>query len=317
MPTFLKNLCQQLNFVLQCRRYSLGLWQCPSFLFVVMGIIIILVILVTYFIASVYSPDPQVPALIVLIVASILITIGHLIVRSFDNLAEVSRMKSEFVNIVSHQLRTPLSSLKWSLGLLMSGRIGYPNQKHLEQLEMIKHNTERMIKLVSDLLDVSKIEQGKFILNPQNIALEKIAQDLIEEYSPLAKASNVTLNLITDKKLPLVFADPQKIRLVFQNLLDNAVRYIKGGGRVNIKLKKKGDYLRCEVEDNGVGIPERDKKRIFEKFFRSANVMKYQTIGTGLGLFIAKAIIEASKGKIGFQSQEGKGTTFWFELPIK
>jgi len=317
MPSFFKNFCQQLNFVAQCRRYSLTLWQCPGFLFIVMGAIIIVVILATYFIAGYYTPEPEIPVLIVLVITSVLIIIGHLIVQSFDNLAQVSRMKSEFVSIVSHQLRTPLSSLKWSLGLVMSGRIGRPDQKHLEQLAMIKNNTERMIKLVTDLLDVSRIEQGKLILNPQTIALEKIVQDLIEEYSPIAKASDVTLNLIADKKLPLVLADPQKIRLVLQNFLDNAVRYIKGRGWVNIKLKKKGEYLRCEVEDNGVGIPEGDKKRIFEKFFRSANVMKYQTVGTGLGLFIAQAIIEASKGKIGFQSQEGRGTTFWFELPIK
>lgn len=312
---------QQLNFVKQCRRYGLSLWQCPSFLVILIGLIIIGAMLGIYFIANRYTQAPEIVALIILGVAGFLIIISYFIIQSLNRLLEVSRMKSEFVSVVSHQLRTPLSGLKWSLNLLMSGRAGDFQEEQLEQLKMIKENNQRMIDLVSDLLDVSRIEQGHLGLRPETVNLLDLAQALVLGYTSLAKASNVILGLEAGGELPSaswrIKIDPKRIKLVMDNLVNNAIRYIQGGGWVKIRLKNKGNSIRCEVEDNGVGVPKNDQKYIFQKFFRSQNIMKYQTEGTGLGLFIAKAIIEASGGKIGFWSQEGKGATFWFELPIK
>jgi len=311
------SICQQLNFIKQCREYGLGLWQCPSFLFVVMGGIIVIVIIVTYLIASFYSVDPRIPALIVLGVTVVLFIIGHLIVHSFETLAEVNRLKSEFVSIVSHQLRAPLACMKWCLGLLLSGRLGSIDKKQLEQLDLLKENTERMIRLVNDLLNVSRLEQGRLLSEIKPCSLVEPIEEMVKQYIPIAKARNVKVSFDKDEKeIPLVLTDPRQIRLVIQNLLDNAIRYTRKQGKVKIRLKVKKSVVRCEVEDNGVGIPERDKKHIFKKFFRSQNAMKYQTIGTGLGLYIAKAIVEASGGRMGFESQENKGSTFWFELPI-
>ena len=160
-------------------------------------------------------------------------------------------------------------------------------------------------------------DRGRLGLKPEKIDLKKILQDLVGEYALLVKARNVQMSLDAEDNLPKMQVDPQGISLVLHNLIDNAVRYTKKEGHVQIKLFKKGKNIRCEVKDDGVGIPKEDQKKIFQKFFRSQNVMKYQTEGTGLGLFIAKAIIKGSKGNIGFNSQENKGSTFWFELPIK
>jgi signal transduction histidine kinase len=312
----LKKIYQQLNFATQCKKYHLSLWQCPSFLFFLTGLITILAMLGTYLIAAKYA-QPEIVALIVIGIAVIFIISGHFIVQGFEKLAQANQMKSEFVSIVSHQLRTPLSGIKWTINLMTHQSAEKLSNEQLERLEMIKENNQRMINLVNDLLNVSRIEQGELGLKPEKVSLEKITQELIKEYTPLAKASNIQISLQLKQKLPLVLTDPQGIKLALSNLIDNALRYAKDKGWVKINLIKKDNSIRCEVQDNGVGIPKEDQKKIFQKFFRSQNIMKYQTEGTGLGLFIAQAIIKASQGKMGFWSKEGKGSTFWFELPIK
>ena len=313
----LKKIFDQFNIPAQCKRYGLPLWQCPHFLFLVMGIIIIVSTLVAYAIGSRYVEDPQVVALIVLLVTAVLFTIAVIITRSFERLAEANRMKSEFISVVSHQLRSPLSNLRWAIELLISGRANGVSEKQLEYFKILKENSARMGELVSDLLTVSRIETAKLLLKKEEISLEDLIRKIIEELEPFAKASNVKVEFRAKENLPKVFADPSQIRLVIENLLDNAIRYIKEKGRVEIKLEKIDKYCRFEIKDTGVGIPKEDQKYIFQKFFRSENVMRYQTQGSGLGLYIAKSIVEKSGGKIGFKSQEGIGSTFWFILPIK
>jgi signal transduction histidine kinase len=306
---------QKLNPFKQCRQYGLSVWQCPSFLFVIIGLVVVLAMMSTYFIAAKYT-QPEIVALITIGVTAIIFINGYFVIQGFEKLAQANHMKSEFVGIVSHQLRTPLTSIKWALNLIMlKGRDSFTKEQ-LGILNDIKENNQRMVNLVNDLLSISRIEQGRLNLKLKKISLEEIVKGIVKEYRSLAKASNVKFSLEIDK-LPLILVDPRGIDLIFRNLIDNAVRYINNKGIVKIKLAKQGNLVRCKVEDNGVGIPKEDQKKIFQKFFRSQNVMKYQTEGTGLGLFITKSVVKASKGRIGFQSQEGKGSTFWFELPIK
>jgi len=312
-----KKILSQLNIPAQCKRYGLPLWQCPSFLFLIMGIIIIASTLIAYAIGTRYIENPEIVALIILILTAILFIIAFIITRSFERLAEASRMKSEFISVVSHQLRSPLSNLRWAIELLMSGRLGKIEERQTEYFKILKENSARMGELVQDLLTVSKIETATLPLKKREISLENLIRELISEFEPFAKASNVEIEFKPQKDLPKVFADPSQIRLVVENLLDNAIRYIKDRGRAEILLEKKGKNLYFEIKDNGVGIPKGDQKYIFQKFFRSENILRYQTQGSGLGLYISKAIVERSGGKIGFKSEENKGSTFWFTLPIK
>jgi len=282
-----------------------------------MGIIIIFSTIITYVIGSHYIDNPQIVVLITLFLAIFLFIIAFTVTQSFDKLAETNRLKSEFVSVVSHQLRAPLSNLAWAIEILMSGRIGLIEEQQVEYFKILKENSGRMKELVNNLLTVSRIEQGTLPLKKEEFFLEDVIKNLISVFTPFAKASNVEIKFENSGSLPKIYNDPSQVRLVIENLLDNAIRYIKEKGVISIKLKQKNNDIYFEIKDNGVGIPQNDQKYIFQKFFRSENILKYQTQGSGLGLYIVKSIIKKAGGKIGFQSEEGKGSTFWLTLPIK
>ncbi len=307
----------QLNIPGQCRRYGLSLWQCPQFLFLVMGIIIVLASIVSYLIGTRYIADPEMAALVVLSVTTLLFIIAFIITRSFERLAEASRMKSEFINIISHQLRSPLTNIKWTFELLTSKELEVPSKKVEEYLNNVKENIARMVELIDDLLIVSKIEQGTFPILKKEIFLEDLIKDLVSRFKIFAEASHIDLSFSPQKSLPEVYADPSLLKLVVENLIDNAIRYTKGGGKVELRLTEGEKDVIFEIKDTGVGIPEKEQKYIFRKFFRAENVMKERTRGSGLGLYVCKSIIAKSGGKIWFKSEEGKGTTFIFTHPIK
>jgi len=313
----LRDIFNQLNIIGQCKKYGLSLWQCPQFLFLVMGMIIIGSTLITYAVGTNYIEEPELVALVALLVALVLFIISAIITRSFESLAEASRMKSEFINIVSHQLRSPLSNLRWTIELLMSGRLGKIEKEQTEYFRILKENSGRMGELVSDLLIVSRLETATLPLKKEETSLEDLINKLIAGFQPFVKASNVKIEFKSQKDLPKISTDPSQATLVVENLLDNATRYVKDSGKVKILLEKRGQSLYFEIEDNGVGIPRGDQKYIFQKFFRSENIMRYQTQGSGLGLYISRAIIGKLGGKIGFKSKEGEGSTFYFTLPIK
>jgi len=289
-------------------------WQCPSFIFLVLGVVNIVAMLSTYAIANRYTDQPEIAALIVIGVSAFIFIVSQSVTQGFDKLAQANKLKTEFVSIASHQLRTPLSAIRWSLNLLKGGRCS-PSET-ASFLDLIQENSERMIKLVSDLLDVSRIEMGKNTFMPRQTNIYVLAQKIVNASALFAKANNVSISLEAPESLPNVYTDPDKIFIVIQNLIDNSVKYIKGKGEIRVALQQDDGFVRMAVRDTGVGIPKLQQKHIFQKFFRSDNIMKHQTVGTGLGLFISKAVVEQSGGKIWFESEEGKGTTFYFTLPI-
>jgi len=311
-----KDFLSQLNIVGNCRKYGLPVWQCPQFLFLVMGLVIILTSVISYLVGARYIAQPETVVLIVLVLAVFLFIVGFIITRSFEKLAEASRMKSEFINIVSHQMRSPLTNIKWTFEVLSSKDFQVPREKEEEYFVNVQENIGRMVELIDDLLVVSKIEQGTFPLVKKEIELSSIIEELISRYKVFAEASNIKLNFYLGEKTTKVFSDPSLLKLVMENLIDNAVRYTPGPGKIDIHLTKKENSLLFRIQDSGVGIPESEQKYIFQKFYRAENALKRRTRGSGLGLYVCKSAIEKLGGKIWFQSKENKGTTFYFTIPI-
>ena len=305
-----------LNLKKQAKELGINIWQTPSFLFIIFGVAATIIMAATYFISKNYE-DPSVLVISECLVVAVIFIVEMLVARFIEQLTKLNKMKSEFVSIASHQLRTPLSAIKWEMELMLKKFKKGLNKKQIKNLENIYAINQRMIHLVSDLLDVARIDQNRLILRKQKINLVEIAKEVVGEIIPKAKLRNIEINIKTKKRLPLVLGDSEKIRLAVENLLDNAVKYTNNGGKININVFESGSFLIFEITDNGVGIPQGQTNRVFEKFFRSDNASKYQTDGTGLGLYIAKNIVEQLDGKIWFQSIENVGSVFSFSLPIE
>lgn len=229
----------------------------------------------------------------------------------------VEKMKSEFVSVSAHQLRTPLSAIKWTLRAILDGDMGTLSPEQVDLLDKTYISNERMISLVNDLLDVSRIEEGRNSYRPTLGSLEPLVVGFIDSFKEAAERKQVALEFNKlNNNIPKIMFDPERIKLVIQNLIENAVRYTPPGGKVTVTLKNDKKEVELVVQDSGVGIPQNQQARIFTKFFRGQNVVRMETEGTGLGLFISKNIIEAHNGRIWFESEENKGTTFHFALPI-
>jgi PAS domain S-box-containing protein len=244
------------------------------------------------------------------------IVIGCVVVfRDVSREREVDRAKTEFVSLASHQLRTPLSAISWYAEMLMDGDAGKLNKQQMEFLSEIYQGNKRMVALVNALLNVSRIDLGTFAVEPTPTKIVEIAESVIKELQ--SQIETKEQKLVTDfDELPEMQLDVNLARIIFQNLISNAVKYTPEKGTVTVKVKKDSDKVVITVADTGYGIPKEQQERIFQKLFRADNVREKEADGTGLGLYIVKAILDNSGGDIKFVSEENKGTTFTATLPI-
>jgi len=231
-----------------------------------------------------------------------------------EKLKELDQRKSAFVANVSHELKSPLAIIKGFLVLILDGAVGEINSKQRNCLEIGKRNIERLIRLVTDLLDISKIEAGKMEMRRENFDIAVLVNEILVDYEKELAKKQISLKKDIQENIGAIWADRDKISEVVINLLNNAVKYTTAGGEVGIKLISKENELYFEISDTGPGIPEEYKDKIFDKFER---ITTEKMEGTGLGLPIAKDIVELHKGKIWVESEAGKGSVFKVKLPVK
>lgn len=231
---------------------------------------------------------------------------------------EIDKAKTEFVSMASHQLRTPLTTINWYLEMLLDKEVGEISKNQEEYLKSIYGASRRMTELVSALLNVARIELGTFAIEPRKVRIEKIADSVIEELLPKIQKKKIKLRKYFEENLPIISTDPKLTRIILQNLLSNAVKYTKENrGKVLLKIKKQKNNILIRVSDNGYGIPEKDKSKIFTKLFRADNIKTMEPDGTGLGLYIVKGIVDGYGGDVWFKSKENKGVTFSVLIPTK
>lgn len=228
---------------------------------------------------------------------------------------EVDKAKTEFVSLASHQLRTPLSAINWYVEMLLDGDAGELNEEQKDFLQEVKDGNVRMVDLVNALLNVSRIDLGTFAIEPENTDVVEISKSIVKELAGQIKNKEQELVENYNPEKIEMMVDPKLIRIVFQNLISNAVKYTPEKGKIEVKVEKDDKELRVQVTDTGFGIPQEQHDKVFQKLFRADNVREKVTDGTGLGLYIVKSIVEQSGGTIRFESEENKGTTFFITLP--
>lgn len=236
--------------------------------------------------------------------------------RSNSQLQRLDEAKDEFISMASHQLRTPLTSIKGYLSMLIEGDLGEvsKDQKHVLNEAFI--SSERMVRLIGDFLNVSRLQTGKFVIEKRPVDLAQLVQRELEALESNASARGMKFEYKKPKNLPQLELDENKIEQVVMNFADNAIYYAKEKSKIVVTLKKVGEWIEFNVKDTGIGVPKDDQAHLFTKFYRASNARKARPDGTGVGLFLAKKVIDDHNGSIVFSSVEGKGSTFGFKLPI-
>lgn len=232
-----------------------------------------------------------------------------------DKLRALDEAKDDFVSMASHQLRTPLTSVKGNISLVLDGDAGKITSLQRQLLEQAFTSSQRMVYLIADLLNVSRLKTGKFMIEAAPVDFPSIVEDEVNQLIDTAKSRHLVLSFRKPEHITTLMLDETKTRQVIMNFIDNAIYYTPAGGRIDVVLTETDTAVELRVIDNGIGVPSREQHHLFTKFYRAGNARKARPDGTGLGLFMAKKVIIAEGGSIIFQTQEGQGSTFGFSFP--
>lgn len=237
--------------------------------------------------------------------------------RDITHEKDIDRAKTEFVSLASHQLRTPLTTISWYTELILGTDSGNLTDEQRNYLEVIYQGNRRMIDLVNALLNVSRLELGTLLIEPEPTDLKQLCNNVLRDVEPLIREKKHRVQFDFDESIESVKVDPRLMTMIVQNLLTNAIKYTPEEGFVSLEILKRYPDVMLRVSDTGFGIPVDQQDRIFSKLFRAENVTSRNTEGTGLGLYIVKSIMDHAGGRVWFESEENKGTTFYVTIPLE
>ncbi|MDB5167218.1 MAG: Sensor protein resE [Candidatus Saccharibacteria bacterium] len=236
---------------------------------------------------------------------------------SNSQLRRLDKAKDDFISMASHQLRTPLTSVKGYISMVREGDVGKITKSQDQMLGEAFASSERMVHLINDFLNVSRLQTGKFLVDKRPVDLAKVIEQELDSLVTNAKSRNLVFTYTPPKDFPILNLDEDKMRQVIMNFSDNAIYYSTEGTKVKVKLAVQGKEAVFTVTDTGIGVPRAEQSQLFSKFYRASNARRQRPDGTGVGLYLAKIVIDAHDGKVVFESVEGKGSTFGFRLPIE
>jgi signal transduction histidine kinase/GGDEF domain-containing protein len=239
--------------------------------------------------------------------------------RANQELRKIDEMKSEFISVASHELRTPLAAIKNAVHLILNRKTGEINDTQAKFLSMAERNINRLTNILDDLLDLSRIESGKIEMKIEELDLKGPIEFILSTLKPQADGKSIQLQMGVPQELPLVYGDRGHIEQILMNLVGNALKFTPEGGQVSVWAKPwngEGDLVAISVQDSGIGVPQDQLEKVFEKFYQVESSLNRSVSGTGLGLAITRGLVQAHKGKIWAESEVGRGSTFTFTLPI-
>lgn len=241
---------------------------------------------------------------------------NEMLAQENERLRQENATKSDLISISAHQLRTSLSAMKWILKMFIDGDFGELTAEQMNFMKKAFESDDRMIRLVNEMLSINHAEDSLEAMHPEETDIVKLLDEVVFDFTGESYKKGIQLIFLKpDHPLKAIVVDPEKIRVVIQNLVENAVKYTEKDGRVFVHVVEKENGIEISVRDTGIGIDVADQPSIFEKFFRAPNAKKQDVVGSGLGLYTTQRIVENHKGKIWFESVIGQGTTFFVALP--
>lgn len=296
------------------REFGIPIWKLPDMVIIVMAGINIITMLFTYIWATKFENDPGKVIILVAIEAALITIIGNILSESAKQIVKTNKLKKEFIQIVSHQMRSPLTTMKWQLELFKKKASENLNEKQIGQIDKIYEENERLTNMIADILNMSRIDRHSEHLIYADIILEDSVTDCINMLAGFAKFKKIEIDFKRSKRGNSVFVDNEKMKIAIVNVIENAISYSQKGKKIVISVKKGDKFVTLKVKDQGIGVKEEEEEIIFDKFYRGEGGKKTQPEGTGLGLFMTKKVLGQMGGKISLKSKIGKGSEFTLEF---
>jgi len=301
-----------MNFFEEAKKYHIPFYSHPQFVFLLNGLLIIVINLIVFLMVNQFFEDPAIPVVIVSSLTSFSLILSYFITQIFSKILDLNRLKTEFFSIFAHEVKRPLVIFEWTLDLFSQEVNEEERKKYFHEL---RKTIFQMKKLLKQIMILSQVEEGEGVSEEkEKIDFKKFVEKILEDFQLEIAKKKIKIEILIPENL-FLFAPPSFLNILLSNLIENAIFYNRQEGKIEIEAKIKNKNFFCAVSDQGMGIPKEDQKFIFQKFFRAKNSKNIK--GVGLGLFICKEIIKRLKGQINFKSKEGKGTIFFFTLPLK